>query len=77
LISLGASKLIEILAENFGKSIVSKKGPNVGISLPTKVLNTVLPDEELTVGQSDKQVVGIMTGKTWTRDILWIPGDAN
>jgi hypothetical protein len=45
--------------------------------LPTKVLNTVLPDEELTVGQSDKQVVGIMTGKTWTRDILWLHGDTN
>jgi hypothetical protein len=52
LISLGASKLIEILAENLGKSIVSKKGPNVGISF----LNTVLSDEELTSGQSEKQV---------------------
>jgi hypothetical protein len=53
--SLGASKLIEILSENFGKSIVSKKGPNVGISLATKILNTILSDEELTIGQGEKQ----------------------
>jgi hypothetical protein len=56
LTSQGASKFIEILAENFGKSIVSKKGPNVGISLATKILNTILSDEELTIGQSKKQV---------------------
>jgi hypothetical protein len=55
LISLGAPKLNEILAENFEKSIVSKKGPNVGISLATKILNTILSDE-LTIGQSEKQV---------------------
>jgi hypothetical protein len=56
LISPGASKLIEILAENFGKSIVSKKGPNVGILLATKILNTILSDEHLTIGKSEKQV---------------------
>jgi hypothetical protein len=56
LISLGVSKLIEILAENFGKSIVSKKRPNVAISLAIKILNTILSDEELTIGQSEKQV---------------------
>jgi hypothetical protein len=54
----GASKLIKILAENFRKSIVSKKGPNVGISLGIKILHTILSGEELTIRQSEKQVRG-------------------
>jgi hypothetical protein len=62
---------------NFGKSFVSKRGQVVGIWLVMKILSRILSDEKRHLGSLRSRCVGVMTRKTQTRDILWIPAYVN